>query len=104
MYKRQIIYFTILANYIFQKLFFTRTLIMPAAAEKSFQSYFLHAVLNTVGTVVSFKQNMNLKIQIFSGNTLMTRFHVGFEIELPLVITWFLVPEEVSTFYCNFLC
>ena len=26
----------------------------------------------------------NLKIQIFAGNTLMSRFHVGFEIELPL--------------------
>ena len=28
---------------------------------------------------------MNLKIQILAGNTLMLRFHVGFEIELPLV-------------------
>ena len=27
----------------------------------------------------------NLKIQILAGNTLMSRFHVGFEIELPLV-------------------
>ena len=27
---------------------------------------------------------MNLKIQILAGNTLMSRFHVGFEIELPL--------------------
>ena len=26
----------------------------------------------------------NLKIQILAGNTLMSRFHVGFEIELPL--------------------
>ena len=26
----------------------------------------------------------NLKIQILVGNTLMSRFHVGFEIELPL--------------------
>ena len=26
----------------------------------------------------------NLKIQIFAGNTLMSRFNVGFEIELPL--------------------
>ena len=28
---------------------------------------------------------MNLKIQNLAGNTLMSRFHVGFEIELPLV-------------------
>ena len=28
----------------------------------------------------------NLKIQILAGNTLMSRFHVGFEIELPLII------------------
>ena len=27
----------------------------------------------------------NLKIQILAGNTLMSRFHVDFEIELPLV-------------------
>ena len=27
---------------------------------------------------------MNLKIQILAGNTLMSRFHVSFEIELPL--------------------
>ena len=26
----------------------------------------------------------NSKIQILAGNTLMSRFHVGFEIELPL--------------------
>ena len=26
----------------------------------------------------------NLKIQILAGNTLMSKFHVGFEIELPL--------------------
>ena len=31
---------------------------------------------------------MNLKIQNLAGNTLMSRFHVGFEIELPL-ITYF---------------
>ena len=37
-------------------------------------------------SIVSFKQNMNLKIQILAGNTLMSRFHVGFEIELPLVL------------------
>ena len=29
-------------------------------------------------------QNIHLKIQILEGNTLMSRFHVGFEIELPL--------------------
>ena len=27
----------------------------------------------------------NLKIQILAVNTLMSRFHVGFEIELPLI-------------------
>ena len=32
----------------------------------------------------SFKQKMNLKIQILAGSTLMSRFHVSFEIELPL--------------------
>ena len=29
----------------------------------------------------------NFKIQILAGNTLMSRFHVGFEIDLPLVHT-----------------
>ena len=29
-------------------------------------------------------KNTNLKIQILAGNTLMSRFHVGFDIELPL--------------------
>ena len=37
-------------------------------------------------SIVSFKQNMSLKIQILVGNTLMSRIHVGFEIELPLVL------------------
>ena len=41
--------------------------------------------LKEIISIVSFKQNMNLKIQILAGNTLMSRFHVGFEIELPLV-------------------
>ena len=40
--------------------------------------------LKVIISIVSFKQNMNLKIQILEGNTLMLRFHVGFEIELPL--------------------
>ena len=31
-------------------------------------------------------RKQNLKIQILAGNTLMSRFHVGFEIELPLVL------------------
>ena len=42
--------------------------------------------LKVIISIVSFKQNMNLKIQILAGNTLMSRFHVGFEIELPLGI------------------
>ena len=37
-------------------------------------------------SIVSFKQNMNLKIQILAENTLTSGFHVGFEIELPLQI------------------
>ena len=37
---------------------------------------------------------MNLKIQILAGNTLMSRFHVGFEIELPLVLKF---PQIVTT-------
>ena len=36
----------------------------------------------------------NLKIQIFAGNTLISRFHVGFEILLPLV---FLLSPSSST-------
>ena len=40
--------------------------------------------LKEIIAIVSFKQNMNLKIQILAENTLMSRFHVGFEIELPL--------------------
>ena len=35
----------------------------------------------------------NLKIQILAGNTLMSRFHVGFEIELPLA-TYFNLQTE----------
>ena len=38
-------------------------------------------------SIVSFKQNMNSKIQILAGNRLMSRFHVGFEIELPLEVS-----------------
>ena len=41
--------------------------------------------LKIIISIVSFKLNINLKIQILAGNTLMSRFHVGFEIELPLV-------------------
>ena len=40
--------------------------------------------LKVIISIVSFKQNMNLKIQLLAVNTLMSRFHVGFEIELPL--------------------
>ena len=40
--------------------------------------------LKEIISIVSFKQNVNLKIQILAGNTLTSRFHVGFEIELPL--------------------
>ena len=36
---------------------------------------------------------MNLKIQILAGNTLMSRFHVGFEIELPLAMCLELVDS-----------
>ena len=46
--------------------------------------------LKVIISIVSIKQNMSLKIQILAGNTLMTRFHVGFEIELPLVSTYLL--------------
>ena len=41
--------------------------------------------LKEVISIVSFKQNINLRIQILAGNTLISIFHVGFEIELPLV-------------------
>ena len=41
--------------------------------------------LKVIISLVSFKQNMNLKIKILAGNTLMSRFHVDFEIELPLI-------------------
>ena len=41
--------------------------------------------LKAIISIVSFKQNMNLKIQNLVGNMLMSRFHVSFEIELPLV-------------------
>ena len=40
--------------------------------------------LKVIILLVYFKQNMNLKIQILVGSTLMSRFHGGFEIELPL--------------------
>ena len=43
--------------------------------------------LKVIIAIVSFKQNMNLKIQNLAGNTLMSRFHVSFDIELPLVLT-----------------
>ena len=41
--------------------------------------------LKEIISIVYFKQNKNLKIQILAGNTLITRFCVVFEIELPLV-------------------
>ena len=40
---------------------------------------------------------MNLQIQILAGNTLMSRFHVGFEIELPLI--QFTSAECLCTLY-----
>ena len=42
---------------------------------------------------------MNLKIQILAGNTLMSIFHVGFEIELPLdeKVLQFDIPDGIST-------
>ena len=42
--------------------------------------------LKEIISIASFKQNMNLKIQILAGITLMPKFRVGFEIELPLVV------------------
>ena len=42
--------------------------------------------LKVIISIVSFKYNINLKIQILAGNTLMSKFHVGFEIKLPLVL------------------
>ena len=51
--------------------------------------------LKVIISIVSFKQKMNSKIQILAGNTLMTRFHVGFEIELPLVYKIILSSEQV---------
>ena len=43
------------------------------------------------------KQNMKLKIKILAGNTLMSRFHVGFEIDLPLVSICFNIFLQVAT-------
>ena len=40
--------------------------------------------LKVIISIVSLKQNVNLRIQILAGNTLMPWFHVDFEIELPL--------------------
>ena len=37
---------------------------------------------------------MNLKIQILAGNTLMSRFYVGFEIELPLKLQMMLPKDK----------
>ena len=42
----------------------------------------------------------NLKIQILAGNTLKSRFHVGFEIELPLDTN--ISEERQKTVFCNF--
>ena len=50
--------------------------------------------LKVIISLVSFKQNMNLKIKILAGNTLMSRFHVDFEIELPLI--WIEIPSGLS--------
>ena len=41
---------------------------------------------------------MNLEIQTLVGNTLMSRFHVGFEIELPLVVETHLQAEQCCCF------
>ena len=48
--------------------------------------------LKVIIAIVSFKQNINLKIQILAGNTLMSRFHVSFEIALPLVVSTSFMP------------
>ena len=57
--------------------------------------------LKVIISIVSFKQNMNLEIQILVGNTLMSRFHVSFEIELPLVNT---TPALLFLGYVGPLC
>ena len=54
--------------------------------------------LKVIISIVSFKQNMNLKIQILAGKTLMTRFHVGFEIELPLAPAPKLSENSTTTY------
>ena len=41
----------------------------------------------------------NLEIQTLVGNTLMSRFHVGFEIELPLAIEHLLNIEPYAKFF-----
>ena len=55
--------------------------------------------LKEIISIVPFKQNVNLRIQILAGNTLMSRFHVGFEIELPLVQFFFC---EIYFIFNNF--
>ena len=58
-------------------------------------------ILKVIISIVSFKQNMNLKIQILAGNTLMSRFHVSFEIELPLVVFIDVRINSIGTKYWN---
>ena len=57
--------------------------------------------LKVIISIVSFKYNINLKIQILAGNTLMSRFHVGFEIELHLVRTLFIEYFFPILDYCD---
>ena len=45
----------------------------------------------------------NLKIQILAGSTLMSRFHVGFEIELPLLEENVKFKLMTSVFVIRFL-
>ena len=42
---------------------------------------------------------MNLKIQILAENTLMSRFHVGFEIELPLLASF--REPKINNIFCT---
>ena len=42
---------------------------------------------------------MNLKIQILAGNTLMSRFHVGFEIVLPLGMSDGVMTHDASAIF-----
>ena len=43
---------------------------------------------------------MNLKIQILVGNTLMSRFHVSFGIELPLIVHSTVASVFIRDLFC----